>query len=242
MAEQKPDTKQMILEAVREATSSLTAELRSMKTENTELKNSCNELKQRVAKLELENDALEQYGRRNILRISGIKEQSDEETDDIVLQLANDLDVPMTKQDIDRSHRVGKLDTRTQSGGTGRMRKPVRDIIVKFSTYNARHRLFQKRKELRETDNELLKSVYLNEDLTKFRSEILFEARSLRRAKKLNSAYSSDGKIFVRDLQDRRHQVSSLDDLVKFGYVRRPDPSHSVGPQPSTSGVGSMEY
>lgn len=83
---------------------------------------------------------------------------------------------------------------------------------------------------------------YLNEDLTKFRSEILFEARSLRRARKLNSAYSSDGKLFVRDLEDRRHQISSLDDLVKFGYTRESEHGRSVGPQPSTSGVGSVEY
>lgn len=242
MAEQKPDIKDIVREAVREATSSLTAELHSVKTENIELKSSCNELRQRLTRLELENDALEQYGRRNIIRVSGIQEQNNEDTDDIVLQLANDLDVPMTKQDIDRSHRVGKLDTRNQSGRAGRAKKPVRDIIVKFSTYNARHRLFQKRKALRETDSELLKSVYLNEDLTKFRSEILFEARSLRRARKLNSAYSSDGKLFVRDLEDRRYQISSLDDLVKFGYTRKPEHGRSVGPQPSTSGVGSVEY
>ena len=102
MEDQKPDIRNIVCEAIREATSSLTAELHSVKAENTELKHLCNEPRLRVAKLELENDTLDQYGRRNILRVSSVKEQGNEETDDIVFQLANDLDVPMTKQDIDR--------------------------------------------------------------------------------------------------------------------------------------------
>ena len=91
----------------------------------------------------------------------------------------------------DQRHRVGKI-------RTGPVKKH-RDIILKFATYNARNRLFNERKFLRETDNEDLKSIFLNEDLTKRRSEILFEARKLRRSNKLLAAYSSDGKIIVRD-------------------------------------------
>lgn len=241
--EHTPDIKTIVFEAVKEATRSLTVEIQSVKSENAQLKNSHTELEKRVVKLELENDALEQYGRRNILRISGIPEQNDEDTDDIVLQLASDLDVPMTKHDIDRSHRVGKVDVRGNVGRTRGSKKSSRGIIVKFTTYNARHRLFQKRKELRDSENEYLKSIYMNEDLTKFRSEILFEARSLRRTKKLKSAYSSDGKIFIYDNNDKRQQISSLDDLIKYGYCKNSDDSSESGqPQPSTSGTSAMDH
>ena len=53
-----------------------------------------------------------------------------------------------------------------------------------------------KRKNLHDIDR--FKDVFFNEDLTKSRSKLLFEARTLVRANKLQSAYASDGKIFVR--------------------------------------------
>ena len=83
-------------------------------------------------------------------------------------------------------------------------------IIVKFTTYNARNRLFQERKSLRETDNEDLNNIFLNEDLTKRRSKILFEARKLRRSNKLKSAFSSDGKIIVRDKKRQKVRDNCL--------------------------------
>ena len=103
-----------------------------------------------------ENDVLEQYGIRNILRVSGIPETDSEYTDDIILRLASDLGFPMSPSEIDRSHHVGKIHT-------GRIPKPSRkhrDIIVKFTSYNAPNRLFQERKALRETENEDLKDIY----------------------------------------------------------------------------------
>ena len=118
---------------------------------------------------------------------------------------------------------------------------------MKFATYNARNRLFKERKFLRETDNEDLKSIFLNEDLTKRRSEILFEARKLRRSNKLIAAYSSDGKIIVRDKKDKKHQIYDLDDLVEFGYVKPtivPEghvPPPTEGPMTSTSGASAMD-
>ena len=213
-------------------------------TENANLKKTFSKLEKRVAKLELENDALEQYGRRNILRVSGIPEEVDEATDDHIIKLANALDVPVTKQDIDRSHRVGK----PGFGGGGwvgradKSKRQHRDIIVKFTSYNTRHRLFQMRKDLRETENDELKVVFINEDLTKTRSKILFEARIPRRENKLKAAYSSDGKILVRDLEDKRHIINSLDDLVKYDYKKPDDGREQVGSvevEPSTSSVGN---
>ena len=44
----------------------------------------------------------------------------------------------MSSADIDRSHRVGKPDNQGHTAVTSRTRHP--DIIVKFATYNGRHR------------------------------------------------------------------------------------------------------
>ena len=157
--------------------------------------------------------------------------------------MADELGVTIYPTDIDRSHRVGKTDTKDRAK---KSRKVHRDIIVKFTSYNARRRLYEMRKELRDTENDNLKNVFLNEDLTKRRSEILYEARNLRHANKLKAAYSSDGKIIVRDKKDNNFQISDLNELVRFGYVMKPvAPDGAVlapgEQQPSTSGASAMD-
>ena len=56
----------------------------------------------------MEKDSLEQYSRRNSLRIAGIPEEEGEETDKIVLGLAANLNIELNQTEIDRSHHVGK--------------------------------------------------------------------------------------------------------------------------------------
>lgn len=55
--------------------------------------------------------------------------------------------------------------------------------------------------------------------MTKQRSKLLFNARILARAKLLKAAYSSDGKIFVRDAEDTRYLIKCDSDISKFGDV-----------------------
>ena len=204
--QQIPDLKTIVCEAVQAATRPLQEEIQTLKTENDQLKKAYTDLEKRIVQIEADKDALEQYSRRNSLRISGIPEQSVEVTDEIVLKLVNDLGVTLNSSDIDRSHRVGRItDTRRKD----------RDIIVKFTSYNARQKLYRQRKELR--DSESLSGVFINEDLTRIRSKLLFDARSLVRAKKLLASYSSDGKIFVLDEAIKRHVIGTHEELRKFG-------------------------
>ena len=69
--------------------------------------------------------------------------------------------------------------------------------------------------DLREIEER--QNVFVNEDLTRTRSKLLFNARTLMRAKKLKSAYSSDGKIFIRDNDDNRLLVKSDSDILEYG-------------------------
>ena len=59
------------------------------------------------------NDALEQYTRRNSLRISGLKELQNENPLQVILTLWNSrlrVKPEVTISDIDRVHRIGKPD------------------------------------------------------------------------------------------------------------------------------------
>ena len=63
---------------------------------------------QRIDKLEHLVDRQEQYSRRNCLLVYGIVETNDKNTDDLVLKTINEkLDMEITENEIDRSHRIG---------------------------------------------------------------------------------------------------------------------------------------
>ena len=84
---------------------------------------------------------------------------------------------------------------------------------MKFATYNARHAVYSKRMDLRETDN------WSNEDLTTRRSKILFTARRYVREKLLSSSYSTDGRIYVKDGDGKKHLIIKASDLEAFGTL-----------------------
>ena len=67
------------------------------------------EMAQRFDKLESSVDQQEQYSRRNCLLVHGIAETNDENTDDLALKTINEkLDVDITENEIDWSHRIGR--------------------------------------------------------------------------------------------------------------------------------------
>ena len=82
------DIRSVVLDALQEAIRPLKEEIRTLRTENSRLQKQTDELEKRLTIAELDNDALEQYSRRN----SGIPETKEESTDGIVLRLANDLE------------------------------------------------------------------------------------------------------------------------------------------------------
>lgn len=57
---------------------------------------------------------------------------------------------------------------------------------------------------------ELGEGLYFNEDLTKDRGELLYEARKCRKANKLKGAWSFDGRIYIKDLLNNTHEIKSL--------------------------------
>ena len=123
-----------------------------LKTRISDLETENKLLKARVVKLETASDTAEQYSRRNCVRITGIPESFNESTDDHVMSMANALNLDLTINDIDRSHRVGKPG------------KP-KAIIVKFATFRARQKLYKSRVQLKTSGYE---GVFVNEDLTRF--------------------------------------------------------------------------
>lgn len=196
LAEIRSDLKVLMKIAVTEA---IDEKLADLKADNERLTRENAALKRRVSTLEAQMDGSEQYSRRNSLRISGIPETENEDTDQAVLRVAETIGVNIPPSEIDRSHRLGKPGNRQ-----------TRDILVKFTSYRARERLMKSRRNLKNSE---LRGVFVNEDLTKVRSKLLFEARKSVKTKHLLGAWSSDGRILVKDKKGTVAVVTCEEDI-----------------------------
>ncbi|MEW8545260.1 MAG: hypothetical protein AB2693_17185 [Candidatus Thiodiazotropha sp.] len=205
----QPQLTEMISSIVSGVLEGLQSTVASLQNENKQLRTENHELKSKFATLENKVDTAEQYSRRNCLRIAGVPEPTGgqtENTDEYVIKLTHDLGVDVDLNDIDRSHRIGR------PRGLGR----PRDIIVKFVSYRVRRKVYGVRTQ---TKVKGFMGVYINEDLTRQRSQLLRKARKMVKNKNLVSAWSSDGTILVRDLNDIVHRIQGDHDLARFGPV-----------------------
>ena len=110
-------------------------------------------------------DNLELYGRRILIRISGIPEPVGEvDTTETVRNLISEIDPEYKPTDVIRSHRVGKISP------PGSFNSKTRQIIVRLADPSAKMRILRSRKNLKKSRN--FKSVYINENLTRIRIKI----------------------------------------------------------------------
>ncbi|KAJ8305117.1 hypothetical protein KUTeg_017331 [Tegillarca granosa] len=171
------------------------------------LKQEINTLKSENENLRLSIDELEQYGRRNAVRISGIPEKTGEDTDAIVRDVANKMGVDIHDVDISRSHRSGK---------PGQSRP--RQILVKFVRYNTKRKLLISRRVMKSVPS--LNNVFINDDLTKRRQELYRKARDLWKDRKITKTWTWDGKIFLTDKTNKKFRIDRECDLDPFRTPR----------------------
>ena len=183
------------------------------------------ELQDRVNKLEIKNDDHEQYSRRNSLRISGLEEGKNEDIVEKVVDLFNNtmqVSPPVTQDQFDRVHRTGPLQTNS-----------ARQVLVKFATYRVRDRVFRSKRNLKskrqvpdaiehhsvpnqQQENSSKQNIFINEDLTKVRSNFLWHARRMKRNKQIQDCWSWDGTILVKNNVAKVIPIHSLAELERL--------------------------
>lgn len=161
-------------------------------------------LKERVAqldhRLDCKTDDLEQYQRRNNLRIFGVRETIKENTDQLVLDIVREkMGVELKVEAIERSHRVGAKPRPRDDGTT-----PHRPIIVRFCSYRDRRRVFEEKKKLKGT------GITFKEDLTVRRLEVL---RTAVDKFGVRNTWTVDGKVFWLD-KGTRGSATKLTDFT----------------------------
>ena len=178
-------------------------------------------MEKKVATLELQCDDLEQYSRRNSLRIEGIPERKDEDVVGTVMGVLNamHLEPGVTIDSIDRVQRLGVW---KQSNTKPRV------MLVKLSTYRVRQHIFSAKKKLKtisltprsheesqgaSTPNNAQAKLFINEDLTQYRSKLLNECRVAKKKKYILDCWSFDGRIMIRTKSGKIMTIKSKNDL-----------------------------
>lgn len=175
-----------------------------LKEEIAQLKVSLAKKDQQIKDLENQVDSLEQYSRRNSLRITGVPEKDTEDLYVETLKLVNDqlqVSPPIVAADIDRVHRIGP---RPSPG-----KLTSRTIILKMATYQGRASIYKNRSKLRHCHEK----IFINEDLTKKRSRLFWEARQCKKRQKILDCWTFDGTLLIKDIHRKIQTVRDLQHL-----------------------------
>ena len=175
-----------------EAVSSLRDEVRSLRSSLADRDATIAALQSEVQVLQEDYDALEQYGRRNGLRISGIPEQDGGDTTTAIVELANNVlkvEPPLQREDVSISHRLKKPHN-------ARPQDPA-PIIVRFLRRTDRNRVIRERRQLKDYNQDNNIKIYVNEDLTTRRAKLFARVRSLQKKKHFKQAWTYNGNIKV---------------------------------------------
>ena len=109
------------------------------------------ELTDKVSNLSVQTDEQEQYSLRNCLLIHGVEENRNEDTDTLSINIINEhLGLNIQPSDIDRTHRIGNKN---------KVHKKVRAIIIEFTRYNTRKKVFMNRRKSKGTNISITESL-----------------------------------------------------------------------------------
>ena len=182
-----------------------------MKKEAVKVNEELTRLRARVQIQHFAQDRLEQYSRRESVRIYGIPESTEgeatrEDTNEIVLKIATKIGANITSQYVSVIHRIGRR---------VRGNKP-RPIIAKFVRRDCKSDMMRCKKKMRQMTE--FQGVYINDDLTALRSMLDYE---LKRDGAVKKVWSIDGRIFCvqeENGQEVRKVVESPEDLFGVGW------------------------
>lgn len=169
-------------------------QIKALSKKVSDLENTLYKKNEEIAHAQGSINDLEQYSRRNCLRVFGIEETPGENVNTVVMNLfKNNLRVDVSTDEIDRCHRIGK-------SSTGKHRP----IIIKFTRYTTRAMVFQKKKNLKGS------RIIIREDLTKNNLLLLNEAVKSCGSR---NVWTKDGNIFCKNDKGDIKRVKKVSEL-----------------------------
>ena len=135
-------------------------------------------------------------------------------SNNIVIDIGKKLNMKLTKEDIDASHRLSNL--------------PSAGIIVKFASRRKRDEFLEKSKKEKftwkkldiEDDDE--KKVFINESLTKLNKQILKQCKEELKDQ-FKWIWVKRGKIYIREKDNSKiMEIKSLEHISKLSKIYDP--------------------
>ncbi len=154
-----------------------------------------NKLDEMLESLEQAMEVADQKLRDRNLCFVGLTEEQDENIEGRIVQMSKfQLGIDdIHASDIENVYRIGR---KGNDQGTR-----ARNLIVRFTSKKMRDRVYQHRKRL-PMGPDTTTNIYINDDLTPFRSKLFYDARRLAKAKKIHSTWSQYGNIMVKRTED----------------------------------------
>ena len=197
----------MLMEAVAATITATTETIKSVKRDLEEIRTGKEEiliLQQSMETQKSETEKLEQYSRKENVKVFGLSESDEEDLEDKIVNLASDIGVPLERRDISVCHRLR---------GNGKSPRPV---IVKFVRRKTKSDIMKAKKTLK--SKEQYKNVYINDDLTSLRNKIV---KGMRDDDNIKKVWTIDGRIFCvmnKEGVDTKISLDSISDTDKLGW------------------------
>ena len=174
--------------------------------------------------------SLEQYGRRENLRIYNVPESANKKGDGeyIIIEIAKLLNVDLKDLDIQRAHRLGQQ-------GIGK----TRPIIVRFVSFKKILELLKLKKKLKtittDVKNEdpsikIFKNAFITEDPTSLRAKLLHYVKE-KCDGRFAKVYTIYGKIIMKETSDEHDDNDKSDENGNAMWLKieTPDDLHKYG-------------
>jgi hypothetical protein len=173
-----------------------------LQQDNTTLRQDNANLRRDVIHLSEQIEELEQYGRRTSLRFHNVpmRDIDKQRTDNIIVDIVKSKMkmINFSVNDINRSHIIGNINQ-----GKGQ-------IICRLRNWKIKNSIYQLKTNLKSNADR----IFVTEDLTKHRQSIVKELNIARKAKKISSFWTFDGRIFAKVTQESGKQlIKNLDDV-----------------------------
>ena len=165
--------------------------------------------------LQVSLDNLEQYSRKSSLEFHGIPDNIEMPPDQIICKIAQEIGIQLEENDIEISHRIKR-------------NKGEKPILARFVNYKKKAKLYKARVNLKGVTVQSLfpgavlvtsamerpNRIFINENLTPYRKEMMFRAVEKRRNEKIQSCWSLDGKIFIKTSpMGKPRQMHSVEEI-----------------------------
>ena len=200
----------------------LRSDLASRDKRISDLQDENNRLRADMSALQLKNDALEGYSRRDNLIFTGVPStaaqivaagnlaESNSTLVDKVVEICNNgMNVSVKPENISTAHRLPRRNSGSVSGATSSS-----PVVVRFVRRCVRDDVYRAKRELKSAN--LGYRLYVNEDLSPLVHKIFQEARVKFRNRSIQGTWTTNGKVLVKSNAGQISVVNSLKDLNAF--------------------------